>query len=135
MIRMTTAALAYFATVFAAGFVLGTLRQLLLLRYFTDRMAELLEMPVMLLIAYLVAGQVNRRFSLKSPKERAATGFGALALLLAAEFLLVLPLRDLTPADYLATRDPVSGSAYAFSLVLFALMPLIVGGRTAEGQE
>ena len=41
----------------------------------------------------------------------------------AAELGLVLTLRGLTVAEYVAGRDPISGSAYLFSLGVFALAP------------
>jgi hypothetical protein len=47
------------------------------------------------------------------------------ALTFGAGFLLG-PLRGLTPEQYFAARDPVSGIAYYLSLVLLASMPLIV---------
>ena len=34
-----------------------------------------------------------------------------------------------TLRDYLANRDPVSGTAYVVSLVLYVLMPLFVARR------
>ena len=37
----------YFALVFGAGFVLGTIRTLWVVRRFGTRMAELMEMPIM----------------------------------------------------------------------------------------
>jgi hypothetical protein len=43
-----------------------------------------------------------------------------------AEFTLVKSLRGLSIREYLATRDPVSGTAYYLMLVVFALMPLVV---------
>jgi hypothetical protein len=49
-----------------------------------------------------------------------------LALLLVAEFTLVLRLRKMSIHDYLKTRDPVSGTAYYLMLGVFALMPLFV---------
>lgn len=113
---------------FAAGFVLGTLRQLVLLRWLSERTAELAEMPVMLLVSFLAARFVVSRLRKASLPWRLATGGGALALLLAAELLVVLELRGLGLAEYLAGRDPVAGTAYALSLVLFAGMPALAGG-------
>jgi len=43
--------------------------------------------------------------------------------LLAAEFLLVLQLRGLSVAEYIASRDPVAGTAYGLSLLVFADHP------------
>ena len=51
----------------------------------------------------------------------------ALALLLIAELTLVLRLRGLSIAEYVASRDPVSGSIYAGMLGVFAVMPILVG--------
>ena len=42
------------------------------------------------------------------------------------EFGLALWLRGLTIGDYLATRDPVSGTVYYLLLALFAVMPLLL---------
>jgi len=49
--------------------------------------------------------------------------------LLVAEFALVLRLRGLSFADYLADRDPVSGTVYYLLLGAFAVMPLLVHRR------
>src|SRR5712692_9468701 len=50
----------------------------------------------------------------------------ALALLLIAEFGLVLWLRGQSIREYLATRDPVSGMVHYVMLAVFAAMPLLV---------
>ncbi len=51
---------------------------------------------------------------------------GCLALaLLVVEFLLVLRLRSIAFEDYLAGRDPVSGTVYYLLLGAFAAMPLV----------
>ncbi len=124
-----TAAVGYFGLVFAAGFALGTLRQLVLLRWLSERAAELAEMPVMLLVSFLAARFIVERLREASLTARLVTGGGALLMLLAAELLVVLRLRGIGLGDYVAGRDPVAGSAYAISLVLFALMPALVGAR------
>ena len=43
-----------------------------------------------------------------------------------AELTVVLGLQGLTLQAYVAGRDPVAGTVYAASLVVFALMPLAV---------
>ena len=52
-------------------------------------------------------------------------GIVALALMLVAEFTFV-SLQGRAIREYVATRDPVSGSAYLFALGLFAIMPVWV---------
>jgi len=56
-------------------------------------------------------------------------GLLALGFLLGAELTLVLWLRGLTITEYLATRDPVSGTAYLIALLVFAVIPLFVARR------
>jgi hypothetical protein len=53
-------------------------------------------------------------------------GFLALWLMLFAELTLVLWIQKLSIGEYLATRDPVSGTAYYAMLGVFAVMPLFV---------
>jgi hypothetical protein len=121
------AGLCYFALTFGAGFLLGPLRIFLMVPRVGARAAELAELPVMIMVTWLAARWTIRRFRVPlSTGSRLVMGVVAFALLLAAEFALVLPLRGLTLEQYFATRDPVSSVAYYASLVLLALMPLIV---------
>ena len=120
--------LLYFLLVFGAGFILGPIRITWVEPRIGARWAELLEMPVMLTVIIVAARWVIELFSLTSdPTARLCMGGLALALLLSAEFSLVLRLRKMTIHDYLKTRDPVSGTAYYLMLGVFALMPLFVG--------
>ena len=129
--RVLMAGLLYFALTFGAGFVLGSLRILLLAPRIGARAAELAETPVMIAISWFAARWVVRRLEVPpATRPRAGMGLLALALMLVAEFSLVLRLRGITLEEYFATRDPVSGAAYYSALVLLALMPLIVGRRS-----
>lgn len=117
----------YFAVVFAAGFGLGTMRVLLVAPRIGERAAELAETPLMIAVSYLAARWIVRRFALPPALlRRLAVGLIALALMLAFEFGFVLRLRGLTIGEYFATRDPVSGTAYYLSLVVFALFPMLI---------
>jgi hypothetical protein len=125
--RSIKAGLTYFALVFGAGFVLGTLRVSFLVPRFGERISELSEMPLMLAVIVMAARFVIGRFAVPlSMAARLGTGLLALGLLLAAEFLLAVVLQDRLLADYVASRDPVSGSVFLAMLVLFALMPALV---------
>jgi hypothetical protein len=126
--RTLKAGMLYFALVFGTGFVLGIPRVLWLAPWLGTRTAELIESPIMLVVILFAAGWVVRRFSLPpTVAARLGPGFIALGLLLAAEFTIVLKVRHLTLAQYFAGRDPVAGAVYILMLLLFALMPLIVG--------
>ncbi len=117
----------YFAVVFAAGSVLGTIRVLWLVRIVGMRAAELTEAPIMLIVTIVAARWVSRRVAVSARwPHRLAVGAVTLALMLAAELAVVLLLQGLTIREYLAARDPVAGTVYLVSLALFVLMPVLV---------
>jgi hypothetical protein len=116
--------------VFGAGFILGPIRILLIVPRLGERTAELLEVPIMLLIIVITARWVIRRFQIPPVAiNRMLIGLLALALGLLFEFALVLKLRGLTLTEYFRTRDSVSGAVYYVTLGLFAVVPLLVGQR------
>ena len=128
--QILRAGVLYFALVFGAGFVLGTIRILWLVPRFGTRMAELMEMPIMFVVTIVAAWWIVRRLAVPStPFSRLGMGCVALGFLLVAEFTLVLWLRDLSISEYLAGRDPVSGTVYYVMLGVFAIMPLLVARR------
>ncbi len=125
--KQLKAGLFYFALVFGAGFMLGTIRTLWVVSRLGTRTAELLEAPLMILISFLAARWIVRRLALPySVSNRLGMGCVALILMLAAEFGFVLWVRGLSIQQYSATRDPVSETAYYVSLGIFTIMPLVV---------
>ncbi len=133
MIPIVKAGTCYFALVFGAGFVLGSIRFLWVMPHVGTRVAELLEMPIMLGVVYVAARWVVRRSAV--PPSVAAwlmVGCLALGLLLGLEFTVVLWLQGLTIRKSMAHRDPVAATAYAVSLVVFAVMPLLVARYTGR---
>jgi len=58
-----------------------------------------------------------------------AIGGIALGLMLAGEMVVSIGLRDMTATEEFLDKDPVSGTAYYLSLILFAAMPWIVSRR------
>lgn len=121
------AAASYFGLVFGTGFVLGSVRVPFLVPRLGVRVAELVETPFMLVAIVLAARYVTRRFALPSTYGiRLSVGVLALALLLAAELLLTVALQSQTLGQFIASRDPVSGTVYLLMLGLFALMPVIL---------
>lgn len=119
---------AYFLIVFAIGFVLGVVRTLWFVPRIGVRWAELLEIPAMVVVIYRAARWVSRWFRLADHRRAVQVGIGLVGLLLlvGAELYLALQLSGQSPAEYVASRDPVSGTAYGLSLVLFVLMPTLV---------
>ncbi len=120
----------YFALVFAAGFVLGILRELWAVPGFGQMTAELMEMPVMLVVIVFAARWTVRRLETPpAPLARLGIGLVALGALIFMELTVVLAMRGLTLRDYIETRDPVSGTVYLVMLGVFAIMPLLVVRR------
>lgn len=118
----------YFVIVFGAGFILGTIRTLLIVPRVGVRMAELTEMPIMLVVSFLAARFVIRRLGVPPiPTSRLAMGFVALGLTVAVEFgwRLVAAVFGF----FAAARDPVAATAFYLALAVFAFMPLFVSRR------
>jgi hypothetical protein len=89
-----------------------------------------MEAPVMLVVTVLAARWLVLRLAVPAlSSDRLGMGVIALGFLLAAEFGLVPWLRGISIKDYLARRDPVSGTVYYVMLALFAIMPLFVARR------
>jgi hypothetical protein len=89
-----------------------------------------MEAPIMLGVTVLAAYWTVRYLTIPpAPSKRLGLGFVALGLLLAAEFTMMLSLRGLSIAEYVATRDPVSGTVYLVMLALFAIMRLLVARK------
>ena len=129
--RLIKPALLYFGWVFGAGFVLGAIRVPLLVPRLGERYAELLEMPLMLVVIVVAARWLQQRFALTGKRlMSAAIGLLALALLLFAELLLIVVMQQRSLAEYIASRDPVSGTVYLLMLVFYAALPAILAGRT-----
>ena len=125
--RVLRAGVTYFILVFAAGFAFGIVRVGWAVERFGERSAELAEAPLMMLVVFLAARWVVRRFGLpRAAGPRLGTGVLAFALLLACELTVVLALRGLTLEQYLQSRDPLAGGVYVASLLLFALMPVLL---------
>ena len=86
--------IAYFAAVFAIGFVLGTVRVLWLIPAIGVRYAELAEIPLMIVASWVVARSLLGHFGPTPSRAGALTmGIVALVFLLTAEFTFVLELR------------------------------------------
>lgn len=122
--RAVTAGAAYFASVFAVGFVLGALRTLVVAPRLGDLAAVALELPLMLAASWTLAGALVARFSVPPDvAARLAMGGIAFILLMAAEALLSR-LAGRTLAEHLvlyARPEHLLGLA---GQIAFGLIPL-----------
>ena len=124
MSMIIRAGLVYFAIVLGAGFVLGVFRVPLLVPRIGERWAELAEMPIMAAVIFMGAGYILRRFpEIRHPGRSLMAGVLALVLSVAAELGLATVIQDRTLAEFISSRDKVSGSVYIALLLVFAVMP------------
>ena len=130
--RVLRAAFVYFAWVFAAGFVLGSIRVPLLVPALGVRTAELLELPVMVAIAGWIAHWRCWRERDLTARQHLAFGGLAMAMLLVAECGLG-GLLGKSPAQVLFDRDPISGPAYYVALAVTACWPWWWAARQSRG--
>jgi hypothetical protein len=102
--RILKAGILYFAIVFGAGFVFGTIRTIWVVPRIVTRWAELLEMPLMFAVTIAAARWLVLRLAIPSTSSaRLGMGGIALVLLVATEFGPMLWLRGLSIRRYLET--------------------------------
>ena len=124
MSKAIRAALVYFAIVLGTGFLLGVFRVPILVPRIGERWAELAEMPIMAAVIFFAAGYILRRFpEIALPGRSLVAGFLALAFSVTAELGLAVALQDKSLAEFIGSRDKISGSVYIALLLLFAIMP------------
>jgi hypothetical protein len=95
--RILKAGVLYFALVFGAGFVLGTIRTLWIVPRLGTRMSELTETPVMLVITILAARWTVLRLAVPSVPT-ARLGMGSVALVL---MLVAVPVERRQPCQWI----------------------------------
>ena len=124
------AGILYFVLVFAAGWVMGPIREFWLIPRIGQRAGLLTEIPLMVLAMIFAAWWTIRRLRVRSSiTTRAAMGLVALALLLIAEAAGVRWVRHLSWEAYMARFDLLTGSITALSFLLYAAMPMLVKRR------
>ncbi len=128
-------AVAYFALVFGTGFLLGAVRVPFIVPRIGERYAELAEMPLMFIAIYFASRYVLRKYGQKADTAGLVVmGVVALLLLVASELLLAVFLAGRGVAEYVASRDTISGSVYLAMLVLFAAMPWLQARQRNKAQ-
>ena len=122
------AAIVYFALVFAAGFVLGTIRILFVAPLWGELLAVLFESPIMLFVSWVVCGSSIRMFGVRGRCAALIMGAVAFALLITAELVLSLLAFGRSPDEYLRANGTPAGAVGLTSQVAFGLIPLLRSG-------
>jgi hypothetical protein len=136
MQRLRAASL-YFLLVFSAGFALGTLRVLFIVPVIGERAAELLEMPLMVVIVAVAARFIVRKFasSIHGTSQWLQVGVTAFACMLTADVCVGVALRGMTVWQALFARDPLSGTAYYLALGFLTLAPWLFARVDRRAKE
>lgn len=119
------AAVLYFSTMFAVGFVLGPLRELLIKPWTGGIAAVLIEAPFLITAMILIAPRAMRRARMrKGWSRRAAMSAVSLALILVAEAAGASLLRGWSLTQWLERFSSTEGRIGLALYVVFALVPL-----------
>ena len=113
-------ALAYGTLGFAAGFVFGAFRELVLIPALGERLGRLAEFPMVTLAACALGFWVGA----KSTAPALAVGFSGVLVLIAFESTMALGFMRVSLAAYLAGYDLTRGALFPVGLALMALAPL-----------
>ena len=125
-IRALKAGALYFAIVFAAAFVLGTVRVLLIIPRIGQLPAVLLELPIVLALAWVVCLRVTTRFSIPQLiAPRMIMAGSAFLLLIGAELAMSVWFFGNSVADFGASFGTLHGAIGLGGQIAFALFPLI----------
>ena len=130
---------AYFACVFAVGFVLGPVREYWVIPRLGRVLAILSESVVMLGVSVFFAQRILRRFAIpKGARTRLAAGVIAFGLLQIAEALLAFWLRGQNLLQYVFSFWSVPGAITLLVQIAFGAIPAIVideqGGPMRKSQ-
>jgi hypothetical protein len=120
------AGLLYVALVFGLGFVVGTLRVLVVEPRFGATGAVLVELPVMLAASWLACGFALRRPPVPpAPSARLLMGAVAFAVLMALELAVSVLGFGRTPTQHLATYREADKLLGLAAQLAFAAFPLL----------
>lgn len=133
MTRALLAATLYFLLVFAAGFMLGAVRVMLVVPRLGGFAATLIEIPLMLAVAYFACRLVLDHWQVPPlPELRWAMAAWFVALLALGEWQLGILLFHRSAAQQWATLASPAGLAGLGAQLLAALLPVICGRHPAR---
>lgn len=120
------AGVSYFAAVFVAGFLLGTIRVLVLTPHIDEVAAVLLELPLMLAFSWYASQWIAARFGdLDTLASRLAMGGSAFGLLMLGEAGVSILGFGRTPAEHVMNYATASAIIGLAGQIAFALFPAI----------
>lgn len=120
------AGIAYAITVFAIGFLLGTVRVLLLAPRVGATIAVSVEVPIMLMASWYVSRILMKRFAVGAEsRTRILVGAVAFATLMTLEVVLSISLFHRSIGEYLTNLRSLAGGIGFAAQICFATFPLL----------
>lgn len=119
-----------FGLVFAAGFLFGALREVLVRPYLGASLARLLELPLMIAFTWWASGYVIRKAGPLPVRQWLDVGVLAFALLIAAEFLLGWLALGITPRAFLADLFTLTGLLSFLAQSLLVVIPAWIAAKS-----
>jgi hypothetical protein len=134
MTQSIRAGLLYFVMVFSLGFLLGTVRVLVLIPRLGELVSTCIELPIILSAAWLASDWLITRLQVSSQWwTRLSMGLIAFGLLMAAELALSVWLVGNTVQEHFAAYGTLPHAIGLAGQAVFALIPLIQRGEHNHG--
>ena len=121
-----------FGLVFAAGFLLGTIRELALRPLIGADPARLLELPVMVAVSWLSARWILRRVGKGTTIWQFQVGLIAFLLLMAAELALGILILGRGLSAFIADIFTLTGMLSFLAQALLIVMPRLAASATGS---
>lgn len=120
----------YFLITIGAGFVLEVVRLQVVALHISGRLAEMMEIPNVLLATIIGAGWVVDRFTLPPlPGIRLGVGLVALCLMLTSEWSVLQILQSLSSAGYVTHQETAIETLPIDAFGVLTVMPFLFGYR------
>ncbi len=121
--QIASAAVAYWAVVFAGAFAVGVVRTLWLAPQIGALGATACEVPLVLALSWWAARRITAHWGIAESSAALAMGLIAFTILLLAELTLAGLLAGQSPGQWAASLFTPAGALGLGGQVLFALMP------------
>jgi hypothetical protein len=116
----------YFAAVFGLGFILGTIRVLVLIPRLGELISTLIELPVILSASWIICRQLTTRLQVPyEPLTRLSMGVSAFVLLMGADLALSVWLFGNTVTGHFERYRSLPNAIGLAGQVVFLLFPLL----------
>lgn len=124
MFSVVAAGVAYFAIIFGAGFLLGMVRIFFLMPRIGETVAVIVELPVMLMLSWVIAGWLIARFDI-APRLTPRLSMGGLAfvLLMLGELGISTMGLGQTLSEHLGRYENISAILGLAGQLIFAMFP------------